>query len=87
MFATFNTLASVPTTGTVLYSVTAWSADGSKGYKFGAKFQDGQAIANFVADLGSAQQESITKGALAAEKQVSVRYPLAKLEGLGDKFG
>ena len=85
MFATFNTVANIPTTGTVLYSMRAWSADGSKEYRFGAKFQDGQEIANFVED-GSAQQENITNGAVAADKQVSLRYPLAKLEGLGDKF-
>lgn len=85
MSATFDTVENVPTTGTVLYSVRAWSADGSTEYQFGAKFQDGQEIANFVAD-GSAQQENITNGAVAADKQISLRYPLAKLEGLGDKF-
>jgi hypothetical protein len=86
MLATFNTVANVPTTGTVLYSVRAWSADGSKEYQLGAKFKDGKEIATFVVAVGSGQQENITTGAVAADKQVSGRYPLAKLEGLGDKF-
>lgn len=85
MFATFNTVADVPTTGTVLYAVRVWSADRSKEYQFGAKFRDGKEITNFVAD-GSGQQENITNEAVAADQQVSLRYPLTKLEGLGDKF-
>lgn len=87
MFVVFNTVANVPTTGTVLYSVTAWSSDGKTGYEIGAKFRDGQEIANFVYNLGTNQQENITNGAVAADKQVSTRYPLAALSGLGDKFG
>ena len=86
MSTTFNTVANVPTTGTVLYAVRAWSSDGSKEYQFGVKFQDGKETANFVTEAGSGKQENITTGAVAADKQVSVRYPLAKLEGLGDKF-
>lgn len=87
MFMTFNTVATVPTTGTVLYSVTAWSPDGKTGYQFGAKFQNGKEIANFVFDISKSKQENITNGAVAADKQVSSRYPLAQLAGLGDKFG
>lgn len=86
MFVSFNTVAGVPATGTVLYSVTAWSSDGSKGYQFGTKFQNGREIANFVFDLGSAKQDNITNGAVAVDKQISARYPLAKLAGLGDSF-
>jgi hypothetical protein len=86
MLATFNTVANVPTTGTVLYAVRAWSADGSKEYQLGVEFQDGKETANFVTEAGSGKRENITTGAVAADKQVSVRYPLAKLEGLGDKF-
>ncbi|WP_461175241.1 hypothetical protein M1D93_20000 (plasmid) [Arthrobacter sp. Z1-9] len=87
MFVSFNTVADTPTTGTVLYSVTAWSPDGRKGYQFGTKFQNGREIANFLFDLGSARQENITNEAVAADKQISVRYPLAKLAGLGASFG
>ena len=86
MSTTFNTVANLPTTGTVLYSVRAWSTAGSKEYQLGVKFKDGKEIANFVTDVGSGKQENITNGAVAADKQVSARYPLAKLEGLGDKF-
>jgi hypothetical protein len=86
MFMNFTTVADVPTTGTVLYSVTAWSTDGKTGYQLGVKFQDGTEIANFVFNLTAAQQENVTNGAIAAEKQVSTRYPLSMLEGLGDTF-
>lgn len=87
MFASFDTVANVPVTGTVLYSVTAWSPDGRKGYQFGTKFENGREIANFVLDLGSAKQDNITNGAVSVEKEINVRYPLAKLAGLGGSFG
>lgn len=87
MFVVFTTAADVPTTGTVLYSVTAWSADGKTGYQIGSKFQNGKEIANFVYNLTTNKQENITNGAVVADKTVSTRYPLAKLAGLGDTFG
>jgi hypothetical protein len=87
MFLVFTTVADVPTTGTVLYSVTAWSPDGKTGYQIGSKFQNGREIANFVYNLTTSKQENITNGAVAADKTVSTRYPLAKLSGLGDTFG
>ena len=87
MFVVFTTTANVPTTGTVPYSVTAWSADGKTGYQIGSKFQNGREIANFVFNLTTNKQENITNGAVAADKTVSTRYPLAKLAGLGDTFG
>lgn len=87
MFVEFTTIADVPTTGTVLYSVTAWSPDGKTGYQVGSKFQNGREIANFVYNLTTPKQENITNGAVAADKTVSARYPLAKLTDLGDTFG
>lgn len=87
MFVTFTTAANVPTTGTVLYSVTAWSSDGKTGYQLGSKFQNGKEIANFVYNLTTNKQENITNGAVAADNTVTTRYPLAKLAGLGDTFG
>lgn len=86
MFVVFTTEADIPTTGTVLYSVTAWSPDGKTGYQIGSKFENGQEIANFVYNLTTNEQENITNGAVAADKTVSTRYPLAKLAGLGDTF-
>jgi hypothetical protein len=87
MFMTFTTAANVPTTGTVLYSVTAWSPDGKTGYQMGAKFQNGKEVANFVFNLVTNKQENITNGATAIDAQVSTRYPLSKLAGLGNSFG
>ena len=84
---TFTTAANIPTSATVLYSVTAWSPDSKTGYQFGAKFQNGREIANFVFNLATNKQENITNGAVAADKTVSTRYPLSKLAGLGDTFG
>lgn len=86
MFVVFTTAANVPTTGTVLYSVTAWSPDGKTGYQIGSKFQNGKEIANFVYDLTTSKQENITNGAVAVDKSISTRYPLSKLTGLGDAF-
>lgn len=87
MFMTFNTAGNVPMAGTVLYSVTIWSADGKTAYQLGTKFREGKEIANFVFNIAKSKQENITNGAVAADKQVSTRYPLAQLPGLGDKFG
>ncbi|MDD1478675.1 hypothetical protein [Arthrobacter sp. H16F315] len=86
MFVVFTTGDDVPTTGTVLYSITAWSLDGKTGYQIGSKFQNGREIANFVFNLTTSKQENITNGAVAADKQVSTRYPLSKLAGLGAAF-
>lgn len=76
----------LPVEGTVLYSVTAWSADGNTGYQLGTKFQDGEEIANFVFDKGTSNQKNITNGAIAVDGEVNVRYPLKDLAGLGDEF-
>lgn len=81
MFLTFTTTATVPTTGTVLYSVMAWSEDGNTVYQMGAKFENGREVSDFVFDIADATQENITNGAVAADKEVSMRYPLAELEG------
>lgn len=86
MFVEFTTLDEVAVTGTVLYSVTAWSPDGKTGYQIGAQFQNGREVSNFVYNLTTSKQENITNGAVAADKEVSTRYPLAKLSGLGDTF-
>ena len=87
MCVVFTAAANVPTTGTVLYSVTAWSAEGKTGYQIGSKFQNGREIANFVYNLTTNKQENISNGAVAADKTVSTRYPLSKVAGLGDTFG
>ena len=86
MFMDFTTVADVPTTGTVLYSVTAWSTDGKTGYQLAAKFQDGTEVANFAFSLTTSQQENVTNRAVAADKRVSSRYPLSMLKGLGGTF-
>lgn len=86
MFVTFSTAAALPAKGTVLYSVSAYSADGQKGYQMGAKFQDGQEVANFIFDNTSSKQENITNRAVAADQRVSMRYPLPSLENLGQAF-
>lgn len=86
MFVTFSMVAAVPTSGTVLYSISAYSADGQKGYEIGAKFQNGKEIANFIFDSTSSKQENITNRAVAADKQVSMRYPIPSLKNLGESF-
>ena len=49
----------VPSSGTALYSVSPYDAAGEHGGQFGVKFQNGQQIAFFVFDFGSAQQTNI----------------------------
>lgn len=86
MFLTFDAVSDVPTTGTALYSATAWSEDGETGYQIGVKFEDGQEIANFVYNLTDYTQKNLTNAAVTADSRVSVRYPLSELEGLGETF-
>lgn len=86
MFLTYELEDDVPSSGTVLYSVTAWNDAGDAGYQIGTKFQNGQEIANFVYDMTASEQENITNGAVHADGQVSTRYPLDSLSGLGDSF-
>ncbi len=64
----------------------AYSADGEQGYQFGTKFSGGSEIANFVFDTTAASQENVTNGAVFADGQVAVRYPVALLESLGPGF-
>ncbi|MFE5339890.1 hypothetical protein ACFQ80_06695 [Isoptericola sp. NPDC056578] len=64
----------------------ARSADRESSYQFGTKFLDGAEIANFVFDMNASDQESVTNGAVFADGQVSVRYPVALLEPLGSDF-
>ena len=64
----------------------ARSADGESSYQFGTKFLDGAEIANFVFDMNASHQENVTNGAVFADGQVSVRYPVALLEALGAGF-
>ncbi|MBU4214769.1 MAG: hypothetical protein KJ792_08950 [Actinobacteria bacterium] len=68
------------------FLTTAYSADGSIGYQFGTKFIGGAEAANFVFDFGSASQENVTNGAVFADGQIAVRYPVALLEDLGAGF-
>ncbi|GAA1340461.1 hypothetical protein GCM10009611_10460 [Arthrobacter roseus] len=86
MFVTYMLDGELPTAGTVLYSVTASSKDGNTAYQMGSKFQDGQEVANFVYDMGSATQKNITNGVTAVDGEVASRYALGDLEGLGDDF-
>jgi len=64
----------------------ARSADGESSYQFGTKFLEGAEIANFVFDMNTSYQENVTNGAVFADGQVSVRYPVALLESLGSDF-
>lgn len=86
LFVEYTLSGDLPVDGTVLYSVTAWSADGNTGYQLGTKFQDGEEIANFVFDKGTSTQKNITNGAVAVDGEVNVRYPVGDLTGLGDGF-
>lgn len=49
----------VPSSGTALYSVSPYDAAGEHGGQFGVKFQNGQQIAFFVFDFGSAEQTNL----------------------------
>lgn len=67
--------------------MTAWSPDGEAGYQMGAKFQNGAEVSNFVFDLTTNRQKNFTNEAIGVDKQVSTRYPLSEVAGLGDTFG
>lgn len=49
----------VPKSGTALYSVSPYDAAGETGGQFGVKFQNGEQIAFFVFDFGSAAQTNL----------------------------
>jgi hypothetical protein len=68
------------------FLVTANSAVGGPIYQFGTKFNAGIETANFVFDLSAATQENVTNGAVFADGQLAVRYPVELLEPLGPAF-
>lgn len=49
----------VKSSGTVLYSVTAYDATGEQGGQLGVKYQDGKQVAFFVFDFGAGSQTNL----------------------------
>jgi hypothetical protein len=70
----------------ISFLTSASSSDGKRGYQFGTIFDAGVESSNFVFDNATAKQKNITNGAIFADGQISVRYPVADLAGLGKNF-
>lgn len=86
LFITYKVPEDLPSTGTVLYSVTAWNSDGDTGYQIGTKFQDDVEIANYIFSFDSSSQKNLDNGTVAVTGEVNARYPLNDLDGLGEEF-
>jgi len=72
--------------GRISLLTNAYPSSGEGGYQFGSQFSGGQEIANFVFDNAPASQENIANGAVFADGQASMRYPVAEVAGLGAEF-
>ncbi|MEW1981223.1 hypothetical protein AB0333_09885 [Citricoccus sp. NPDC079358] len=83
---TYEVPEDLPSTGTVLYSVTARSPDWDTGYQIGTKFQGDVEIANYIFSFGSSSQKNLDNGTIAVAGEINARYPLKDLEGLGEEF-
>jgi hypothetical protein len=86
LFITYEAPKDLPSTGTVLYSVTAWNSDGDTGYQIGTKFQGDVEIANYIFSFDSSSQKNLDNGTVAVDGEVNARYPLQDLQGLGEEF-
>jgi hypothetical protein len=86
LFITYKVPEDLSSTGTVLYSVTAWNSAGDTGYQMGTKFQGDVEIANYIFSFDSSSQKNLDNGTVAVDGEVNARYPLKDLQGLGDEF-
>lgn len=86
LVASFQTTKPIPSTGTALLSVHAWSEDGNTGYQLGAKFDGGQQIAHFVFDQVEASQINLETGVKANGNATTATFPMSEIESLGDSF-
>jgi hypothetical protein len=83
---TYMTSRPMPTNDTVLYAITAWSADGNAGYQLGVKYLDGRQIAYFVADLVAANQVNLDGDPQVSGTTVTATFPMDEIRGLGVQF-
>jgi hypothetical protein len=86
MTATFTTTEPMPSKGTTLYSVTAWSQDGNTGYQFGVKYDDRQQVSHFVFDNVDMTQANLSSDVVAKGHTVQASFPMSTLKGLGTPF-
>jgi hypothetical protein len=82
----FNMASKLPTSGTALLAVDAWSTDGESGYQLGVKYLDGAQIAHFVFDQVEASQVEVSDKVKISGTKLTAGFPLGELTGLGDSF-
>ncbi len=83
---TFKTAEPMPSNGTVLYSVTAWSQDGNAGYQLGVKYDGGQQVSHFVFDNVDMTQANVSTDVQTTSKTVSASFPMSAIKGLETPF-
>lgn len=84
--ARFVMAAVPPRSGTVLWAIAASSEDGDKARQLGVKFLDGQQVAHFVFDSGSAQQENLSGRVSLQGATLTAEFPLSAVEDLGEPW-
>lgn len=86
MTLTFTTAKPMPTSGTALYAVDAWSKNGKAGRQLGVKFNNGNQIAHFVFNSNAATQQNISSEVNQAGKNVTATFPMSAIAAVGDTF-
>lgn len=83
LVVTFTTTTNPPSSGTTFWSLLVASSSGDKAGQLGVKFLDGQQIAHFVFDSGTAQQTNLEDQATVAGKTITARFPYAVVDSYG----
>jgi hypothetical protein len=83
---TVNTTHPIPTSGSALFAVSAWSEDGETGYQLGVKYVDGQQIAHFVFNPTTASQANLNGDVNTTGNTTTATFPLSELDSLGESF-
>lgn len=76
----------LPAKADVLLFIMARSPNNETRYQLGSEFKDGKETSQFVYDVTSSTQKTISLEAIVADQTVTASFPLDDLEGLGSGF-
>lgn len=82
--AVFTTAKPVPAKGTVLWALTAASADGEDVIQLGAKYLNGKQVAHYAFRTAQAKQENFAGIVAVSGAKMTTRFPASVVGDLGN---
>jgi hypothetical protein len=84
--ASFAWTGTVPTTDSVLWTVTVSSRDGETARQLGYKIVDGALSSHFMFDFGTSEQIDSDAGAALGDQSLTAGFPAASVDDLGEDW-